>query len=70
MALRKGELLHDYMLKTNDYYESNQLANLEADKMAHETFGALRDQLSQIKSYKADGYVLISKSESPTHDFI
>lgn len=57
------QLLEEYMAKTNDYQESNRLANLEADKLAEEQFLALREQLSQIKSYKADGYVCLSKSE-------
>lgn len=58
---RKMQLLEEYMQKTNDYKESLRLANLEADKAAQEQFMALRDQLSQIKSYKADGYVCLSK---------
>jgi len=63
VAFRKMQLLEDYMQKTNDYQESNRLANLEADKLAQEQFLSLRDQLSHIKSYKADGYVCLSKSE-------
>lgn len=58
---RKMQLLEQFMQKTNDYPESLRLANLEADKAAQEQFMALRDQLSQIKSYKADGYVCLSK---------
>lgn len=57
------QLLEEYMVKTNDYHESNRLANLEADRLAEEQFMALRDQLSRIKSYKADGYVCLSKGE-------
>lgn len=66
IAYRKMQLLEEYMEKTNDYKESNRLANIEAEKAANETFLALRDQLAEIKSYKADGFVLISKSESST----
>jgi len=65
VAFRKMLLLEQYMEKTNDYQESNRLANLEAEKLAQEQFNALRDRLSQIKSYKADGYVCISKSMPP-----
>lgn len=63
IAFHKMQLLEQFMQKTNDYQESNRLANLEADRLANEQFVALRDQLAQIKTYKADGYVLISKSE-------
>lgn len=65
VAFRKMQLLEQYMEKTNDYQESSRLANLEAEKLAQEQFDKLRDQLSQIKSYKADGYVCISKSKRP-----
>ena len=50
--------------KPNDYKEASRLATLEADKLADEQFGKLRDQLSQIEHYKADGYCSISKGES------
>lgn len=63
IAIRKMQLLEEYMEKSNDYQESNRLANVEADRLANEQFVALRDQLAEIKTYKADGYVLISKSE-------
>lgn len=63
VAYRKMQLLEEYMQKTNDYQESNRLANIEADKLAEEQFMALREQLSQIKNYKADGYVCLSKSK-------
>lgn len=63
IAFHKMHLLEQYMQKTNDYQESNRLANIDADRLANEQFGALREQLAQIKTYKADGYVLISKSE-------
>lgn len=51
------------MGKLNDYKEASRLANLEAEKMAEEQFGKLRDQLSQIEHYKADGYCCISKGK-------
>lgn len=70
VAIRKMQLLEAYMEKSNDYKESNRLANLEADRLAHEQFVALRDQLAEIESYKADGFVLISKSKSHTKSSI
>lgn len=67
VALRQMKLLEQYMEQTNDYKESKRLANQEADKMATEQFSALRDQLSQIKDYKADGYVCLSKGKCSSH---
>jgi GTP-binding protein EngB required for normal cell division len=64
VAYRKMEMLDQYMKQTNDYKEASRLATLEADKLADEQFGKLRDQLSQIEHYKADGYCSISKGES------
>lgn len=63
VGYRKMQLLEEYMQKLDDYQEANRLATIEADKVAQEQFLALRDQLSQIKSYKADGYVCLSKSK-------
>ena len=63
IAYRKIQLLEKYMEATNNYPESNRLANQEADKLAEEQFMALRDELSQIKHYKADGYCCLSKGE-------
>jgi GTP-binding protein EngB required for normal cell division len=63
VAYRKMSLLEEYMQKLNDYREASRLANEQADKMADEQFGKLRDQLSQIEHYKADGYCCISKGE-------
>lgn len=63
IAIRKMQLLEEYMEKSDDYQESNKLATAEADRLANEQFVALRDQLAEIESYKADGFVLISKSE-------
>jgi hypothetical protein len=56
-------LLEEYMQKFNDYNEASRLANEQAEKMANEQFEKLRDQLSQIEHYKADGYCCISKGE-------
>ena len=61
VGYRKMQLFEQYMAKSTDYQEALRLANLEADKAAEEQFLALKDQLSQIKSYKADGYICLSK---------
>ena len=56
------ELLEKYMETTNgDYKEAVKLATAAADQLAEDQFGALRDQLSAIPHYKADGYSCISK---------
>jgi hypothetical protein len=49
------------MEKTGDYRESKRLAEKEANQLAEEQFLALRDELSQIRHYKADGYCCLSK---------
>jgi predicted GTPase len=64
VAYRKMELLEQYMKQTNDYKEASRLATIEADKAADEQFDKLREQLSQIQHYKADGYCCISKGGS------
>lgn len=61
VAFHKIKLLESYMEKTNDYLESKRLAEEEADKLAEEQFMSLRDELSRIKHYKADGYCCLSK---------
>ncbi|KIX00191.1 uncharacterized protein Z518_10329 [Rhinocladiella mackenziei CBS 650.93] len=63
IAYRKIKLLEKYMEQTNNYQESSRLANEEASKLADEQFMALRDELSQIKHYKADGYCCLSKDD-------
>ncbi|KIV98906.1 hypothetical protein, variant [Verruconis gallopava] len=63
VAFRKMQLLEEYMKDTNDFKEASKRANLEADKLAEEQFGKLRDQFSQIEHYKADGYCCISKDD-------
>lgn len=63
VAYRKMELLEEYMKQTNDYKEASKLAAIEADKAADDQFDKLREQLSQIQHYKADGYCCISKGE-------
>lgn len=55
------QLLEEYMQKSNDYKQASRLAAAEASRLADEQFMSLRDQLSQIEHYKADGYCCISK---------
>lgn len=64
VAYREIALLENYMQKTNDYHESKSLAHAEASKLADEQFANLRGELGQIKWYKADGYVCLSRSQS------
>jgi GTP-binding protein EngB required for normal cell division len=61
VAYRKIQLLEKYMERTGDYHESRRLADEEANRLADDQFLALRDELSRIKHYKADGYCCLSK---------
>ncbi len=61
IAYRKIHLLEKFMEKTGNYPESQRLANQEADGLAEEQFMKLRDELSQIKHYKADGFCCLSR---------
>ncbi|KAI0503230.1 hypothetical protein F5B22DRAFT_560916 [Xylaria bambusicola] len=63
IAFRKMELLEEYMEKTGDYKEANRLATEEANEHAEKQFLLLRDQLSNLDHYKADGYSCISKDD-------
>ncbi|EXJ65084.1 hypothetical protein A1O7_01424 [Cladophialophora yegresii CBS 114405] len=63
IAFRKIQLLEKYMEQTGNYPESQRLANEEADKLADEQFLSLREELSRIKHYKADGYCCLSKDD-------
>lgn len=67
VAFRKMELLEAHMQKTNDYKEASKLATAEANKAADEQFGKLKDQLSEIEHYKADGFCCISKGMFALH---
>lgn len=58
---RKMKLLEELMEKTNDYKEAKKLADEQANMMAQAQFDELRNQLSQIEHYKADGYCCLSK---------
>ncbi|KAI0906783.1 hypothetical protein F4823DRAFT_565423 [Ustulina deusta] len=63
IAFRKMELLEEYMEKTGDYKEANRLATEEANEYAETQFLQLRDQLSNLEHYKADGYSCVSKDD-------
>ncbi|KAK6198433.1 Nonsense-mediated mRNA decay protein 5 [Pestalotiopsis sp. IQ-011] len=63
VGYRKMQLLEEYMSKTEDYPTALRLANDEANQSAEDQFSQLRDQLSQIKHYKADGYCCLSKDD-------
>ncbi|KAI1124449.1 hypothetical protein F5Y10DRAFT_29489 [Nemania abortiva] len=64
VAYRKMELIEAHMQKIDDYKEANRLASEEANQYAEEQFLRLRDQLSNLEHYKADGYCCISKDDS------
>ncbi|KAI1418825.1 hypothetical protein F5Y12DRAFT_721615 [Xylaria sp. FL1777] len=63
VAFRKMELLESYMEKIGDYKEASRLATEEANEHAETQFLQLRDQLSVLEHYKADGYSCISKDD-------
>lgn len=62
------KLLEQYMEKTNDFKESNRLATADASKQADEQFMVLRDELSRLPHYKADGYCCLSKGLATTYE--
>ncbi|KAI1622333.1 hypothetical protein EDD37DRAFT_683031 [Exophiala viscosa] len=64
IAFRKIQLLEKFMEENGNYSESSRLANDEANRLADEQFMALRDELSRIKHYKADGFCCVSKGRS------
>ncbi len=55
------------MESTGNYPESQRLANQEAGRLAEEQFMGLREELSRIKHYKADGYCCLSKGQCKHH---
>ncbi|KAI1742854.1 hypothetical protein F4680DRAFT_445887 [Xylaria scruposa] len=63
IAPRKFELLEMYMKKSGDYEEAKRLATEEANKHAEKQFLQLRDQLSKLEHYKADGFSCISRDD-------
>ena len=64
VAYRKMELLEAHMKKIDDYKEASKLAAHQANEAADDQFMKLKEQLSEIEHYKADGYCCISKGES------
>jgi hypothetical protein len=68
VAYRKMKLLEQYMEETNNFQESNRLATEEAGKLADEQFMVLRDELSRLPHYKADGYCCLSKGLTDSCD--
>jgi hypothetical protein len=62
MAFREMALLEKFMQKTHNFDESRRLARREANRLALKQFAKLREELAQIKWYKADGYVCLSQS--------
>ena len=58
------KLLEEFMEKTNDYKQAKKLAEEKANEAAETQFAELRNQLSQIEHYKADGFCCLSKGES------
>lgn len=62
-AQHKGDYLDQLMEKMDDYKEARKLAEAMANAKAEEQFAELRNQLSQIEHYKADGFCCLSKSK-------
>ncbi|KAF4970313.1 hypothetical protein FSARC_2633 [Fusarium sarcochroum] len=60
---RKMQYLEELMEKTNDYKEAKRLAEEKANAVAETQFAELRNQLSQIDHYKADGFCCLSKND-------
>ncbi|KAJ8121802.1 hypothetical protein ONZ43_g1836 [Nemania bipapillata] len=63
IAFHKMELLETYMEKIGDYKEASRLATEEANEHAEKQFLLLRDQLSSLEHYKADGYCCLSRDD-------
>jgi GTPase SAR1 family protein len=64
VAFRKMQLLEEYMQNDDDYKQASKRAAVEANRAADLQFLELKNQLSQIEHYKADGYCCISKGRS------
>ncbi|KAF5022643.1 hypothetical protein F66182_5319 [Fusarium sp. NRRL 66182] len=60
---RKMQYLEELMEKTDDYKEAKRLAEEKANAVAESQFAELRNQLSQIDHYKADGFCCLSKND-------
>lgn len=61
MGYRKMQLLEEIMEETGNYKEAKRQAEEKANAIAEAQFAELRNQLSQIEHYKADGFCCLSK---------
>lgn len=61
MGYRKMQLLEEIMEETGNYKEAKRQAEEKASTIAEAQFAELRNQLSQIEHYKADGFCCLSK---------
>ncbi|KAI5460809.1 hypothetical protein BGZ63DRAFT_425287 [Mariannaea sp. PMI_226] len=64
-AYHKMQILEELMQTTHDFKEAKRLSEEHANKMANDQFALLRNQLSLIEHYKADGYCCLSKDDEP-----
>ncbi|XEV03181.1 hypothetical protein FSHL1_008468 [Fusarium sambucinum] len=62
-AQRYRDHLDQLMEKMDDYKEAKKIAEAKANEKAEEQFAELRNQLSQIDHYKADGFCCLSKND-------
>ncbi|OBS24629.1 hypothetical protein FPOA_05169 [Fusarium poae] len=62
-AQRYRDHLDELMEKMDDYKEAKKIAEAKANEKAEEQFAELRNQLSQIDHYKADGFCCLSKND-------
>ncbi|KAF0642997.1 hypothetical protein FPSE5266_10430 [Fusarium pseudograminearum] len=62
-AQRYKDHLDDLMEKMDDYKQAKKIAEAKANEKAEEQFAELRNQLSQIDHYKADGFCCLSKND-------
>ncbi|KAM0426584.1 hypothetical protein ACHAPT_008277 [Fusarium lateritium] len=63
MGYRKMQLLEEIMEETGNYKEAKRQAEEKANAIAETQFAELRNQLSQIEHYKADGFCCLSKDD-------
>ncbi|ESU09914.1 hypothetical protein FGSG_12458 [Fusarium graminearum PH-1] len=62
-AQRYRDHLDELMEKMDDYKQAKKIAEAKANEKAEEQFAELRNQLSQIDHYKADGFCCLSKND-------
>ncbi|RSL74498.1 hypothetical protein CEP51_011548 [Fusarium floridanum] len=63
LGYRKMQLLEEIMEETGNYKEAKKQAEEKANAIAEAQFAELRNQLSQIEHYKADGFCCLSKDD-------